>query len=141
MTPCSPNLLFSIKLSTVKVPCLVLECSWKYYWSFVQTNSTFRNIKPNFLTQASAVNYNTYKNLTIVFEKLFLEHFLLRCQIYFHIWFAFKEGIYGQNIAFIKNGFFVFNFHDLIIFIFRAHLPGVYTNIAMYIDWVAETLY
>ncbi|XP_023345140.1 serine proteinase stubble isoform X2 [Eurytemora carolleeae] len=23
----------------------------------------------------------------------------------------------------------------------RAHLPGVYTNIAMYIDWVAETLY
>ena len=23
----------------------------------------------------------------------------------------------------------------------RAHLPGVYTNIAMYIDWIAETLY
>ena len=23
----------------------------------------------------------------------------------------------------------------------RQHLPGVYTNIAMYIDWVAETLY
>ena len=24
---------------------------------------------------------------------------------------------------------------------FRSHLPGVYTNIAMYIDWIAETLY
>lgn len=24
---------------------------------------------------------------------------------------------------------------------FRAHLPGVYTNIAMYIDWIADTLY
>ena len=24
---------------------------------------------------------------------------------------------------------------------FRAHLPGVYTNVAMYIDWIAETLY
>ena len=23
----------------------------------------------------------------------------------------------------------------------RAHLPGVYTNIAMYIDWIADTLY
>ena len=24
---------------------------------------------------------------------------------------------------------------------FRSHLPGVYTNVAMYIDWIAETLY
>jgi len=23
----------------------------------------------------------------------------------------------------------------------RSHLPGVYTNVAMYIDWIAETLY
>ena len=129
MTPCSLNLLFSFKLSTVKVPGLVLECSWKYYWSFVQTNSTFRNIKPNFLTQASAVNYNTYKNLTIIFEKLFLEHFLLRCQIYFHIWFAFKEGIYGHKIAFIKKWIFFFLIFTILIFLFLELTYLEYTQI------------
>jgi len=30
---------------------------------------------------------------------------------------------------------------NFVFFNFRAHLPGVYTNIAMYIDWIAETLY
>ena len=27
------------------------------------------------------------------------------------------------------------------VYCFRSHLPGVYTNVAMYIDWIAETLY
>ena len=54
--------------------------------------------------------------------------------------------IYGQTGSLTKKSIlklFIFSgpINSITVYIFRAHLPGVYTNIANYIDWVAETLY